>query len=640
MAVVAFPVLALFVTWSVLPLALASSQKSSVADTVFLNGSIYTLDNLSRKVSALTITNGVITSIGNDKDIETSIGPSTAVINLRGRMAMPGLVDAHMHTFSGGQFLLKCNLNYQPLNLSAVLSHIQGCINAESGKEATGEWLEVVNMDWPTLSTASGPITKSQLDSLKTVRPVFVRSSDYHTVWANSKALAESNITAATADPPNGKVERLANGEPSGILEDDARSLLAGPAPASDQDNINSCNAALKLLRESGITSWQEAAASPTIGTAYEAIKKAGRLSARGWFDYMIDSPNSTNAVPAAIRDVRSVLSAHNDPSPLSPNPTLKWQAIKGFLDGVITYPASTGAVVEPYYQPVVESALLNGIDAQFHADGDLAVRVALDSVQNFRVRHPGKTDYRVGIAHDELTTPEDWPRFAELGVDAIMSFQWAQPSSFWVPDTFKALGPNRQNYLEAWGDIAKRGRNITYGSDWPIDPLDVWLALKAGVTRSGDPQNPNSPASQGPQYGGVLLPGPSLTREAALRSYTIEAAKFLRADAHIGTLEVGKLADMIVLESDFFRLPDDELGRQRVLLTMVGGQVLYVADGQDFGVKPKFPNNETTTHFLEALSVGGFGGKHLSEQAKKSVARLHRRGSCDHGQSAPKHRH
>lgn len=162
------------------------------------------------------------------------------------------------------------------------------------------------------------------------------------------------------------------------------------------------------------------------------------------------------------------------------------------------------------------------------------------------------------------------------------------------------------------------------------IDPLDEFLALKVAVTRSGDPENPNSPASQGPPFDGVF-PGSGISRTSALRSITINGARFLRADKQIGSLEKGKLADIIVLENNFFKVPEEELGRQKVLLTMVGGEVVYVAKGHDFGVKAKFPNDDKASAKLARRTIGGFNAQELSEEAKAEAAKLRKRGACVH---------
>lgn len=445
----------------------------------------------------MAVKHGRITFLGNEDCAKLFTGPNTAVFDLEGRMAMPGLVDAHIHMLSGGADLLRCSLNYQPLGLNQILDHIQGCLDAEPDK-ADSDWMEVIALDIYHLSDVTGGVTKKELDSLKTKRPIVVRSADRHTSWVNTAALEASQITASTPNPAGGLVERLPGStEPSGILQDNAGGLLTGPAPPTPEDNVNAVRSALKLLREQGITGFQDAASNVATAEAFEAIQKEGQLSARGFFDYRIDAPNSTADIAPLVQKVLNVTATYNDPAELAAEPALKWHAVKLFVDGVILYPASTGHLLEPYFSPLnsdtsgpwepnpkidppaywsreilgatLESLFLNKIDAQIHVDGDGAVRIALDALEDFRTRHPGHDDYKIGLAHNELTDPSDWPRFAELKADPIMSFQWAQSSSVWVPNTLRSLGPTRSQHLEAFGDIAKFGTRIIYGSDWPV---------------------------------------------------------------------------------------------------------------------------------------------------------------------------
>ena len=471
------------------------------ADTVFLNGSIYTLDASSRKVQALAVSNGTITFVGSNEGVSSLISPATTkVINLQGRMAMPGLIDSHMHVVSGGQFLTQCNFNYEPLTIDKVIEHVQKCVDAEPEKntDRPGDWLEGVNLDYSALTQKSGLVTKADLDKVKTRRAISLRSSDYHTVFANSVALRLSRITKDTPDPQGGRIERLPGParEPSGILQDSATNLLQGAPPPTPEQMVSNVKAALKLFREAGITTFQDAAARPPFAKIFETLQKSNELSARGYFDFHIEPPDAVNmnSADTIVREAVNTLKRFNDPSEISKSPILKWQAVKMFMDGVISYPASTGATLEPYFEPtnssewevpknativppywdtpllnsMIEKLILNKIDVQLHADGDGAVRAVLDAVEAFRRKHPNVTDYRIGIAHDELTHPDDWPRFAKLGVDAIMSYQWAQPGPAW-PLTFKSMGPKRTEFLEPYGHIAKFGRPIVYGSDWPV---------------------------------------------------------------------------------------------------------------------------------------------------------------------------
>lgn len=651
---------------------------STIADTVFRNGKIYTLDAASSQAQALAINDGVIVFTGSDDGVQSFIGSNTTVIDLDGRMAMPGLIDAHMHTGAAGEALVKCNLNYETLAIDQVLVHLQKCIDDEPEKNNESKWLDVVNFDLSGLATLSGLPSKADLDKLNTTRPVILTTTDHHTYFVNSIALKVSGISASTRNPAGGRIDRLpGSNEPSGLLQDQAATLLAGPNPLTEAERIDGVNAALRELRQAGVTTFQEAVATPIQHNLFQKVQQSGNLSARPYFDYQVTPPATVDAVDATIKDAINVTTMFNDKSQVGPKPVQKWQAIKLFMDGIIQAPAKTGAVLSPYLEqvgnssewavppnatnvePYIELAPLaallgqlvsNGIDAQLHADGDGAVRRVLDAVEQFRENFPNVTDYKIAIAHAELSSPDDWPRFAELGVDAILSFQWAQPSATWEPLTFNAMGPDRMEYLEAFVDIAAGGRPVIYGSDWPvrslflfdtdhfnplltkggqIDPLDEFLALKSAVTRQGDPENSHSPASHGAPFNTSTFPGKKMEREPALRAITIEAAKFLRADNSIGSLEVGKVADVIILDRNYFEVPEEEIARQKVLLTMLGGEVLYVADGASFGegVTPKFLNTNTTS--ADVKNVGGFAGRSMSEQAKALRAQVGRRHAC-----------
>jgi predicted amidohydrolase YtcJ len=471
----------------------AKPPHNVTADFVFYNGSIYTLDPTSSKANALAIKDGVVTFVGSNTGVKSRIGKGTKVVNLHGRAAIPGLVDSHMHVLSGGLFLLKCDLNYQPLDIEAILKHIQGCIDGEPGK-GDDAWVEVVNMDYPSLISRSGAVGKVRLDTLKSNRPVLIRSSDYHTVVVNSRALDLSAITANTPNPSNGKIERLPGStEPSGVLQDSASSLLALPPPTANE-NVEAGRAALQLLRQAGITTFQEAAANEDHHKLFKTIREEGGLSARAYFDYRIEAPSTVDGIASLVAKTVNAVRAFNDNSTMRPAPSLRWQAIKAFVDGVITYPASTAALIEPYWSPVngsdtwapdphtlnkpywsseiltrtLEGVFLAGLDAQLHVDGDLAVRIGLDAAESFRKGHPGHK-FRLGLAHDELSHPDDWGRFAQLEVDPIMSFQWAQPSSFYIPSTFASLADYRVRNLQAYAQIEKAGRPVVYGSDWPV---------------------------------------------------------------------------------------------------------------------------------------------------------------------------
>ncbi|KAF4776017.1 amidohydrolase 3 [Colletotrichum scovillei] len=634
------------------------------ADFIFQNGSIYTLDPSSTKASAIAIKNGTIVHVGSDADVKRFIGSETNIINLEGRMAMPGLIDVHMHVLQAGQNLLKCDFNYQRLRRQQVLDHLQVCIDTE--ETAEDAWLDAVNLNYVSLAMDGETLSKADLDTLNTTRPMSLRSNDYHTFVLNSRALQISNITASTVNPPGGVIERLGGTqEPSGILLDGANILIAGPPAFTDEENAEAGRAAQQILRQNGITTWQDALATDEHWGPWNLLRQNSELSSRGYFDYRIQPPATLAAVDVVVAETISLLRSRNDNSTIAAQPTLKWQAIKALLDGIMPFTARTAANTDPFWLPMgnrtnntqewapdpsaiaplywdpeiltktLEGLWLGGVDAHLHVDGDRAVHVSLDAADAYHRAHPDAPPLRLALAHASLTLEEDWPRFAELGVDAVYQFQFSQLAPMWVPDTLRSIGEYRMDNLDAYAKIEAEGRPVIHGSDWPVDPLDVWLAFKAGVTRRGDPSNPNSAASFSELYNGPF-PGPGISRESVLRAATINGAKFLRADEQIGSLEVGKLADVIVIERNFFEVPDEELGRNKVLLTMLGGEVVYLEDGAQstFGrsITPKFPNDNSVAERMARRIVGGVHGEELDVHAKAEIARIRKRQGCGHG--------
>jgi len=232
------------------------------------------------------------------------------------------------------------------------------------------------------------------------------------------------------------------------------------------------------------------------------------------------------------------------------------------------------------YFAPEVLKPLMveiarSGLDPHIHATGERTVRQALDAFEYARQQVPA-TDFRPAIAHNETVDPADYARYKALGVIGSFSFQWAQQAPYSIGETEHHLGPERFARMEPFGSLHNAGARVAYGSDWPIDPFDEMLALKIGVTRSGDPESPNS---FGPGMAGKINDDPALARAAALRAITMNSAYQLRMEDRIGSIEVGKFADLIVLDKNFMQVPEAELARNKVLMTMVGGKVVMAAE-------------------------------------------------------------
>ncbi|WP_342619718.1 amidohydrolase family protein [Rhodoferax sp. GW822-FHT02A01] len=579
------------------------------ADTVFNHGYVYTVDASNSVKQAVAIRKGLVVYAGTDDGAKKFIGSATKVIDLGGRMLMPGFVDGHLHPIGGGRALLLCNLNYATLTRAQMRTQIQACLDASSNKEPDG-WLEVVNWARQATQSVDADPDKSTLDALSTSRPILVRSSDFHSVLANSRALALAGVTRNTPDPAGGSYARDAQGNPTGICEDTASFAVAALIPPdSDADILAQGRAALDAMRRQGVTTFMDAAAGDTQGKTFSTLQKNGELTARGFFAIQLSVDNAT-ADPVATVAAAKALAAKYDQGPSKAAPGINFHNLKMFGDGVVNAPADTGGLLTPYnmnigtanapnwvpstnsgkvyFSPAVLKPLMaeiakSGMDPHVHATGERTVRQTLDAIEYARQQVPN-TSFRPVIAHNETVDTADYGRYKALGVMASFSFQWAQQAPYSTGETEHHLGPDRFARMEPFGSLHNAGARVGYGSDWPIDPFDEMLALKIGVTRSGDPTNPNS---YGPDLAGKINNDPALSRQDALRAITMNSAYQLRMEDKIGSIEVGKYADLIVLDKNFMQVPDDELARNKVLMTMVGGSVVWALDPFVSGPNP-----------------------------------------------------
>ena len=601
------------------------------ADVVLRGGKVVTMDGQRRIAQAVAVRDGRIAFVGSDADAAKRIGADTKVIELDGRMLMPGFVDAHLHALAGGRALLLCDLAYAPLTRAQLAERLQACLDA-TPEARPDTWLEAVNWDRQSTAALDADPTRALLDGLSTARPIAVTSSDFHSVLANSRAFALAGIDATTPDPAGGKFLRDGNGTPTGICEDAAGFELKGAIPPdSEADQLKQGRAALAALREQGITTFMDAAAGEPHLRVFKALRDAGELSARVNLAINLDPATANNAPAQAIAQAKT-LAAQADADGPVPAPGVRSRVVKVFLDGVVNAPADTGALLTPYlrnigteaapqwvestnlgeqyYTPASLQALMlatvdAGLDMHLHATGDRGVRTVLDAVAATRQARPG-ADFRPAIAHDETVAVADYGRFAALDVMATMSFQWAQRAPYSIGETESHLGAERFARMEPSGSLQLAGARIVHGSDWPIDPFDTFLALKIGVTRAGDPTNPHSAASFAPIFEGPINADPALSRDAVLAAITVNAAHQLRLERQIGSIETGKFADLIVLERDFLTVPDEELGRNRVLLTMVGGEVVAALDAFADMVAPQ---RAATSARARVLSLRGSTG-------------------------------
>jgi len=583
---------------TVLFLIASGFAANDVADRVYLNGKIFTADAKDSIAKALAIRSGRIVYVGDDEGARALVGASTKVIDLKGGFLMPGLVDGHLHPLEAGLKLQKCSLNYESLTVAEMQQRVQACLDQTRNQEPDG-WLEVVSWFQESMRPAGVKTNRSTLDAMKTSRPVIVRSSFGHTVLANSRALELAKITKATPDPLGGKIWRDAEGNPTGLLEDAAYAVYSDliPKPTAQED-IAAAKAAEQALARQGVTSFLDADAAREDMAAFTAVQSAGELTARAHFAPEI-APEEASDPERAVAKVVAYRKQY-DQGAIEVRPGITVRNCKLFLDGVIAAPALTGAMLEPYrvnagtadaprwvagqsrgpavyFQPKRLAEILvrlgrAGLDPHMHADGDGAVHAGLDAIEAMR-KELGAADIRPAIAHDEIVGPADFSRFKALEALPVLSFQWEKPAGDTMGLT-NYFGPERMKILEPAGLLKQAGARIVFGSDWPVDQLDEWFALKVGVTRTNAPDAPS-------EFHGRLGEDPGLSRETVLRAATIDAAYELHEDQVTGSLEVGKFADLIVLDRDPLRIPAGEIANVKVLETMVGGTTVYQAKAQ-----------------------------------------------------------
>lgn len=535
------------------------------ASLLLLGGRVWTGKAGSPWADAVAVRGDRIVYVGSAAGAAAMKGPRTEVVDLQGRLVLPGFNDAHVHLMEGALSLERVDL-IEDDSLAAVQARIRDFAAAN----ATRPW--VLGRGWLYGSFPGGLPTKEQLDAVVADRPAYMECYDGHTGWANSKALALAGITRATKDPEDGLIVRdPKTGEPTGALKEGAKALVEAkiPGPAGEARYALLLRA-LGLLNSQGITSVQEAGfglaeLDPDV-SLLERARAEGRLTVRVRAAVRMSQGDVEAAIAAAGR-----LRARHDDA------WLRFDAIKGFVDGVVE--AKTAAMLEPYpdggtglpnWTPAALSAAVvaadrAGLQVWLHAIGDGGVRMALDA-HEAALRANGRADRRGRIEHIETISPTDYPRFKALGVIASMQPLHANPDQNNEMVWQKNAGPDRAGRGFSWGNLERAGARLVYGSDWPVVTSDVRRGLYCAVTRK---------TRQGRPPGG-WLPDQAVSLESALRHYTIDAAYASFEENVKGSLAPGTLADLVVLSEDLFKGTPEAILGSKVVLTVVGGRVVY----------------------------------------------------------------
>ncbi len=547
----------------VLPSAIAAQTVApQSADIVFRGGGVYTVDAARSWAESVAVRAGRIVYVGTDAGLAPWIGPATRRIDLQGKMLLPGFHDSHVHLVGGGIELSECDLNGL-----ATLDEVLAAVKKFAEQHPEKKWVR--GGGWP-LTLSGGNPHKELLDKIVPDRPVLLDAFDGHSSWVNSRALEIAGITKDTPDPPRGRIERdPQTGEPTGTLrESAARLVIAKTPPYSHEEFVTGLRRGLEVANRFGITSVQEARVTDQHLRAFEELDKSGELTVRTVAAMGFDPAKGMAQVPQFVEWRNKFQSKR-----------LRTTAVKIFQDGVIE--SHTAALLQPYLGQGDKRGWLNlepevlkplaaeldrlGFQIHIHAIGDRGIQSSFDALEFARDRN-GRRDSRHHIAHIQLFDPPDIARFRRLGVIANFQPYWAQADKYIVDMTLPVLGPERSRWLYPIRSVAQTGAVIACGSDWSVTSMNPLDAIQVAVTRRG-PKEPPGPA---------WLPEEVVDLPLMLAGYTINGAYVNFEETETGSIEVGKAADLIVLDRNLFEIPAHEIHLAKVQLTLLEGQEVY----------------------------------------------------------------
>jgi hypothetical protein len=534
------------------------------ADLVLRGGAVYTLDAARSWADAVAIRGDRIVFVGSSSGAQAHVGPRTRVVDLDGRMVLPGFQDAHIHPVSGGIGYLSCAL----YDFETTEEYVKAVADY-AARHKDKPWIR--GDGWSLAAFApSGVPDRGLLDAVVPDRPVYLESIDGHSAWVNSKALALAGITRETPDPPGGRIDRdPATGEPVGGLQDSAMNLVAGKAPPYTQkERLDGLRYALKLLNGFGITSLQDASVGAENLEAYRTLDRAGTLTARVVASLWWERDRGVEQIAAFLEQRRKYTGGN-----------LRATTVKIMQDGVME--VQTAALLKPYVgKPGVTGLVMvdpealksavtrldrEGFQVHFHAIGDAAIRHCLDAVEAAR-RANGARDARHHISHLELIDPADIPRFRRLGVAANVQPLWAYADDYITELTLPFLEADRARWIYPIASLLKSGAVLAFGSDWSVSSANPLEEIEVAVTRLGWKGQTKEP----------FIPEERIDLRDALAAFTIGAAYVNHQDDRTGSLEAGKLADLIVLDRNLFAIDPRDISEAKVLLTLLGGKPVH----------------------------------------------------------------
>ena len=539
-----------------------AAPEGNMVDLVLVNGKVWTGVAARPWAEAVAVRDGKIFAAGKTSELRTLAGAGTKLVDLGGSLVLPGFIDSHTHFLAGGFALKSIQLREAKSREDFVAR-----IAAKARELGPGRW--ILNGDWDhqQLTPVELP-RKDWIDAVTPDNPVCVNRLDGHMILANSLALKLAGVTKATPVPPGGEIERdPATGEPTGILKDEAMGLVYAkiPDPTFDE-KLEAAEASVRHAAENGVTSVNEMADASSL-EVFQELARRGRLMTR----VHVYIPISEVETLARLK-VKSPFGG----------PFLTLAGLKGFVDGSLG--SATAYFFEPYTDDPTTSGLLNGqmfpegvmekrileadragLQLAIHAIGDRANSLLLDMYEK-AVAANGPRDRRWRVEHAQHLRPADIVRFGKLGLVASVQPYHVIDDGRWAE---QKIGPERAKTTYPFESLRRAGAVLAFGSDWTVAPLDPILGIYAAVTRRTlDGKNP-----------GGWVPDEKVSVEEAVRAYTVNGAWAEFAEAAKGSIEAGKLADLVVLDRDIFAVPPEEISRAKVRMTVLDGRIIYGKD-------------------------------------------------------------
>jgi predicted amidohydrolase YtcJ len=537
------------------------------ADVAVTGAVVRTMDPGRPVTDAVAVAEGRIVALGVE-DVRGTAGRRTEVLDLPGRLVLPGFQDAHVHPPSSGLERLRCDLTGE-----LTRERYRDLIAEYARSNPDAEW--ILGGGWSMEAFPRGVPRREDLDDIVPDRPVFLPNRDGHGAWVNSRALELAGIDAATPDPPDGRIERDPDGTPTGTLHEGAKRLVERLIPLPSEEELDGAILeAQRYLHSLGITAWQDAIVEEPDLRAYRRLDDRGDLTARVVAALWWERERGEDQVEELLDRRRWGTAGRVDA-----------RTVKVMLDGVVEN--FTASMLEPYLGEggtptddrgidFVDPEALpghvtrlhdEGFQVHFHAIGDGAVRHALDAVEA-AVTAGGRRDTRHHIAHIQVVDPDDVPRFARLDVVANAQPLWACHEPQMDALTIPFLGPERSDHQYPFGSLLRAGARLAFGSDWSVSTPDPFPQMEVAVTRV-DPGH-----RENPQF----LPDERLSVEQALEAFTRGSAFVNRLDETTGMLRQGMDADLVVVDRDIAAPDTGPIGDARAVLTMVGGRVVHEA--------------------------------------------------------------